>query len=441
VNDRELQKYRKAKNKAKAKLRRLANDPDLNPNSPQQLVKLLYGRLGLKILKYTEKGNPSTTKAALMAYKNVPAVRALFAFRANRKGVSDLESFEQRAVADDIADGYCLHGRFRQAGIRTGRLSCAAPNFQGLADATSSRSAVVISSRAPLGPRPGYVWLTADYSQIEARIFVARSDEPVMRAALESGADLHSRIANAIWGGRGNPRAIEAAMESLGTTSRGKARAALEAVDYDIVKLDERLGKKLWRSRGKSLVFARIMGGGIEPIMNLVGCDAEVAQQLLEDIDCGLPGVRQFSKQCQRAAYKAGYTTTMYGRRLQHRFDLDEGTKDDCYKGSAYLIQGTAADLIKRRMVACDRYFRRHELDAHIVLTIHDELIFEIHQSQFTGRLVRAIKGLMKDDGGAIGIDLPVEMNVIRRNWAKKKKLDVDRLREGQIVFVKWPAK
>ena len=83
-------------------------------------------------------------------------------------------------------------------------------------------------------------------------------------------------------------------------------------------------------------------------------------------------------------------------------------------------------------MVACDRFFRRKKLDAHVVLQIHDELIFEVHKSQATGTLLRSIQRIMEDHDGHVGIDLPVEISLIRKSWAKKEKLDLTDLDDGR---------
>jgi DNA polymerase I-like protein with 3'-5' exonuclease and polymerase domains len=107
---------------------------------------------------------------------------------------------------------------------------------------------------------------------------------------------------------------------------------------------------------------------------------------------------------------------------------------DDCWKAASYIIQGTAADFVKRRMIACDRHFRRKQLDAHLVLQVHDELIFEVRKNQATGMLLRSIKRIMEDHEGNVGIDLPVEISLIRKSWAKKEKLDPADLDDGPVI-------
>lgn len=424
VNRHELRRHRRLMKEALATLRQIADDPEFNPNSAAQVRALLHEKLGLPVLERTENGNARTGQDILAAYPHVPAIRALLDYRASSKAANSFFAvFQQKAVEDPLVPGgYCLHPRYRQAGKRTARLSSAGPNFQGIADPGSSRSEAPIAARSPFGPRPGYCWISADYSQLEARIFAALCGEELLLKAFASGRDLHAETTNRAWGGPDNPRAIAAAKVSLDIDSDEIAEARLAEFNYDIVALDASLDKKTWRSRGKAIFFSRIMGGGWRSICRELRCTESEAREFIRAFDTAVPGIATFLKRCERHAFRSGYVQTLFGRDLRMK-------ADECWKAGPYRVQGSAADLIKRRMLAIDEFFRNEGLDAHIALTIHDELIFEIRQDLVTDTLLRSIRRIMEDHEGRVEIDLPVELHLIGKSWAEKEKIELPRLR------------
>lgn len=429
VNQRELRRHRKLAREALCQLRKIAGDAEFNPNSAKQIIALLHHLLGLPVLERTPTGQPKTSQDVLVAYQAEPAVQALLKFRACTKAVTSFFLvFQQKAVPDPLVPGgYCIRPHFRQAGKRTGRLSCAGPNLQGIADPESSRSESPISARTPFVPRPGYVIIAVDYSQLEVRIFAVAAQEKVLIAAFASGRDLHTETANRAWGGIDNPRAIIAAKAALDEDSDEIAEAWLAEFGYDIVAAEASLDKKNSRARGKTIIFSRIMGGGPRSIRDKLHCSDAEARDFIRAFDEGVPGIKTFLNRCQREAQKQGYITTLFGRQLRM-------LPDEYWKAGPYRVQGTAADFIKRRMLAVDSYFREHHIDAHILLQIHDELLIEIHQDALNDQLLRSIRRVMEDHEGRFNIDLPVELNLIRKSWAEKEKIDLPRLRNGVWV-------
>jgi|GEM_PF-5713302 len=434
VNQQELQKHQELAATYLRKLKQIARNPDFNPGSGPQVARLLFDQLGLPVLEYTKKGNPSTGQEALVQYSDEPAARALIEYRVHRKAeTSYFEAFKQKAVADPLVPGgFCIHPHFHQAGRRTGRLSCSKPNLQGIAGAESSRSESPFSARTPFGPRPGYLWYSVDYSQLEARIAAAVFREPVLIKAFACGRDLHTETANRAWGGADNSRAIKAAVETLGDVSEEVAEDWLIKFAYDIVAAEASLGTKHWRGRGKTIFFSRIMGGGVRQIMKKLKCNADEAREFLRAFDDAVPGIVASLRRCERQAKRDRLVTTMYGRRL-------DMLPTEYWKAGPYIVQGTAADLMKRRMLAVDEFFQSKSLDAHIVLSIHDELIFEIRQDIITDQLLRSIRRIMEDDEGRIGVDLPVELHLIRKTWAEKEKIELPRLRHRALVRRRAP--
>lgn len=428
ANWHELRSHKRSAAKKLTEVRAIAKDPKFNPRSSKQVAKFLFDDLGLDAVEYTGAGNPRTNQNTLIRYKDEPGAAELLHYRADLKAVTSFfMPFHFAAAADPLVNhGHCIRPNFRQT-LRTGRLACSRPNLQAIAGEDSSRSGTPISARIPFGPRDEYVWFAVDYGQLEARIFAAAADEPVLIEAFESGRDLHTETTNRAWGGRGNPRAVEAAMAALETDSATKAELFLKQFNFDIVEAEQSVGKKNSRSRGKTIFFSRIMGGGSDPIIQKLHCSDEEAREFLAAFDAAVPGIKRFLNSSQRAASKVGYINTLFGRRLHmHR--------DEYWKAGPFLVQGTAADFVKRRMVACHKYFRERNLDAHVVLQIHDELIFEVRKNQATGKLLRSIKRIMEDHEGNVGIDLPVEISLIRKSWSKKEKLDLSELGIGPIL-------
>jgi DNA polymerase-1 len=418
INEEELRKADRLLARCERSLKKMAGNPEFNPRSSVQVGKQLFDVRGLEPKHRTPTGKPKVSQDVLLEYRDDAFARDLLAYRSAAKAKSAyFEAFRRSAVPDPLVDdGFVIHPHYRQAGIRTGRLSCSNPNLQGIADDQSSRSDTPISARRPFGPRPGYRWYVCDYSQLEARIFAAVAGIDVVIAAFNEGRDLHTETANRAWGGRDNPRAIQAAMSALGTANAAKARKWLAKFNFDIVAAEESRGKKNSRSRGKTIFFARMFGAGPNSIKDNLRVPVEEAREFIVDFDKAVPGLTKFVRKMSTIGQNQGHVETLYGRKLH----LDP---DFTYRAASYLVQGTAADLIKRRMLVCNMYFRRNKIDGHIVLQIHDELIFEIRKEQATKKVIRDLKRKMEDHEGVVPIDLPVQVQRVKRCWSEKESI------------------
>lgn len=437
-NDEEIAKYSEQAHRHMTTLRKISGRDDFNADSAPQVRDLLFNKLGFVPKRFTPKGFPEASADALMAYRNRPEAQALFEYRAAAKGLS---SFFQKYDLYKVrsGDGWCVHPNVRQGGKKTGRLSMANPPLQGTSDPETSRSDYAIDARGPFGPRPGYSWFLIDYSQLEVRIFAAFAGPGVLQDSLLSGRDMHSEYTNRVWGGRNNPKAIEAAVHALdlskdkpgndevaklwkkyGWTGKGKGFAEfvvdpwLADFDYDIVKAEKSVEKKNSRSKGKEVFFSRMFWVGAETLSEYIDCDYFEAKQFIREFDEFFPEIIGYLRRAQREADKCGYTETAYGRKL--RFSPNES-----YKAASYRVQGTAADLIKRAMVDVDEIFRRENLDAHILLQIHDELILEIRNDHISKPLLQEIKWAMECHEDVVGFPMPVKFERAVETWSKKE--------------------
>jgi len=424
--------------------------PGLNPGSPKQLSEVLFTDLGLDPVTFTPSGQPSTD-AKVMEALDHPLPRAIVKYRAALKEADFFRKYG--ALADENG---IVHPNFRQLGARTSRYSCAQPNLQNVPNALTTRGSEPIQARTCFGPRKDHVWWHFDYSQLEVRIFADVAREEGMLEAMREGRDLHTTAANRAWGGQGNPAAIRAAEHALELDGSGldekspEVRAALDeygclelpediasawlrSFSWDIVAAEKSLRKKVSRAKAKMLVFLKVFGGGANAAMDLIGCDFAEAVLTLQEYDDAFPRISEFQAHLSREAMRNGCIRTRFGYRL----GVD---RDKPYRAVNYEVQGSAAGLLKK--VTQDTYdFLKAEglcwgctsftktcnpEGAHIVLTIHDELVFEVHRSRAKKRLARRIRSIMEDHGGALGVSVPVEMAITKDFWVNKRGAKLD---------------
>lgn len=416
-----------------------------NIRSPKQLGVLLYEKEKLPIKKRTAKtGAPQVSLDAILEHQGNPVVDSLLRFNAAKNGLTNFFlKYRLLALPDPLNEGgSCLRPDFHQIGPVTGRFSCRSPNLQNVANALTTRSPVPIQARTPFGPRPGYVWYGIDYSQLEVRIFADVSQEPTMLEAIATGRDLHTECTNKAWGGKDNPAAIRAAIHALELDGTGDhshkeiqriwrehgllhtrdlrklnhkdkekiAEAWLASFGYDIVKAEKSLDKKTSRAKAKMILFAKIFGGGPNAIKDLLWCTYDEALQFLADYDTAFPQIVSYISELSSQGRRDGFIINRYGRRIGVSPEFP-------YRAVNYMVQGSAADLLKRSMRETSKFLKKSGADAHIVLSIHDEIMFEIRRTHATRKLLGSLVRIMEDHGGAFGVSTPVEVKKILSSW------------------------
>lgn len=390
VVQQEIEKNEKLMEDCLRQLRALIS-PDFNPNSPQVVAEYFYVKEGLSPLLYTENGNPSTNLDALKGIDH-PAVPLIQQYKASQKAIS---SFFQRflSLAVEDADGHwVIHPSFNQVGPVTGRFSCNNPNLQNVANATSIRAVVPIQARVGFWPRVEHEWYCFDYSAQEAWIFAAGAQEKRMLEILLAGRDLPGETAVALWG--------------------------QEMVDEETKRQGGDIKRNFLRIRSKMLLYGLIYGIGVRKLGDLLKVPEREAAETKEKYLQLFPEIANFMTNTINKARRNGYVATAWGRRIP----VDS---DTAYRAVNYFVQGSAADIMKQAMLEVDWHFRVAGIRAHMIMTVHDELVVEFHKSAATKENILKVKSIMEDHKGHLkGIPcLPAGVARVKKSWNLTEKI------------------
>ncbi|MFQ5749828.1 MAG: DNA polymerase, partial [Planctomycetota bacterium] len=324
------------------KVRNLAGE-EVNLNSPHQLGPLLFEKLriqdqaGIKRVRRTKTGY-STDAATLESYQGVPVVDALLEFRS----INKLRNTYLAALPQYVnPETGCIHTSFNQAVASTGRLSSSDPNLQNI----PVRSETGREIRAAFVPwKPGWVMVSADYSQIELRIVAHLSEDEALIGSFQEGADVHARTAALVFG---------VAEEEVTPAMRAQA---------------------------KTINFGILYGMGAARLARTLKIPFAEARRFIAAYFEALPGVRAWLDRTLEEAREAGGVRTLLGRR---RPIPDLASGDGRVRAQAENVavntpvQGSAADLIKVAMIRMDDRIRKEGLPARMLLQVHDELVFD----------------------------------------------------------------
>ncbi len=346
-----------------------------NPDSPKQLQAILFGKLGLPVLAKTPKGQPSTAEGVLAELAlDYPLPRLILTYRS----LSKLKSTYTDALVRQVhpATGR-VHTSFHQAVAATGRLSSSNPNLQNIPIRTEEGRRI---RRAFIAPE-GCVLIAADYSQIELRILAHLSRDEGLLKAFREGRDIHRATAAEVFGIP--PGSIDAEQ----------------------------------RRRAKAINFGLIYGMSAFGLARQLGIPREEAEAYMERYFARYPQVAAFMESIRRRAHAQGYVETLFGRRI-HLPELKAASAQRRAQAERAAInapmQGTAADIIKRAMILCQRWIEREGVEARMILQVHDELVFEVAE----GAAEKAAGGLKGCMEGAAALSVPLQVEVgIGRNW------------------------
>ncbi|MFZ5877489.1 MAG: DNA polymerase I [Nitrospirota bacterium] len=348
---------------------------EFNVNSPKQLAEILFTRLGLPPLKKTKTGysTDESVLTHLAAQHELPA--EILAYRQIAKIKSTYVDALPALINPRTGR---IHTTFHQAVAATGRLSSSDPNLQN------------IPIKGPMGPRiraafvpePGYVLVSADYSQIELRILAHLSGDEGLLEAFRTDGDVHTDTARTLFNLPAD--AITPAM-----------RRAAKTVNFGIIY-------------------------GISPfgLSEQLGVSQGEAKRYIDEYFAHFAGVRRFVDATIEKARSDGFVTTMLGRKrpipeLASSIPAQRSFGERSAVNSP--IQGSAADIIKLAMINIDRRLERERLDARMVLQVHDELVFEVARQDLD-----ALKALVKFEmEGAYPLAVPVRVEIgSGANWA-----------------------
>jgi DNA polymerase-1 len=310
-----------------------------NLGSPKQLGEILFEKLQLPVIKKTPKGAPSTAEEVLVELAlDYPLPQLLLEHRS----LSKLKSTYTDKLPHMVnAQSGRVHTSYHQAVAATGRLSSSDPNLQNIPIRTAEGRRIRQAFIAP----PGYQILAADYSQIELRIMAHLSADAGLLQAFKEGRDVHTATAAEVF---------ETPLDAVSAEQRRKAKAINFGLIYGMSAFG--LARQLHLGRNE-------------------------AQQYIDRYFERYPGVARYMDRTRQLAKEQGYVETLFGRRL-YLPEINARNKMRVQAAERTAInapmQGTAADIIKRAMLAVDAWLQQGETDARMIMQVHDELVFEV---------------------------------------------------------------
>ncbi|OKA21930.1 DNA polymerase I [Pseudomonas versuta] len=349
---------------------------EFNLGSPKQLGVILYEKLGLPIISKTAKGQPSTAEAVLaeLAEQDFPLPKVLMQYRS----MSKLKSTYTDRLPEQINPRTGrIHTSYHQAVTATGRLSSSDPNLQNIPIRTAEGRRIRQAFVAP----KGYKLLAADYSQIELRIMAHLAKDEGLLHAFRNDLDVHSATAAEVFG-----------------------------VELNDVTTDQ-------RRSAKAINFGLIYGMSAFGLAKQIGVDRKQSQAYIDRYFARYPGVLDYMERTRTQAAEQGYVETIFGRRL---YLPDINAKNPALRKGAERtainapMQGTAADIIKKAMVAVDNWLTASGLDARVILQVHDELVLEVRED-LVDEVREQVRSHMSE---AAKLDVPLVVEVgVGNNW------------------------
>ena len=346
-----------------------------NLGSPKQLQEILFGELELPVVRKTPKGQPSTAEDVLQELADDYELPRLIL---EHRGLAKLKSTYTDRLPEKVHPRTGrIHTHYHQAVTATGRLSSSDPNLQNIPIRTPAGRRIRQAFVAP----PGYLLMAADYSQIELRIMAHLSDDERLLEAFAAGEDIHRATAAEVFG------------QSLDAVTGDERRAA------------------------KAINFGLIYGMSGWGLARQLDIQRKEAEQYIERYFERYPGVKRYMDQTRESAREKGYVETLFGRRLwTDEIRARNPQRRQAAERAAINapMQGTAADIIKRAMIAVDRWIQTDGVDARLVMQVHDELVLEVADSAV--ELVQQAVVSQMQDAATLKVPLLVECGVAA-NW------------------------
>lgn len=346
-----------------------------NLGSPKQIQAIFYQQMNLPVLKKTPKGQPSTDESVLQELAlEYPLPKVILEHR----GLSKLKSTYTDKLPQQINPKTGrVHTSYHQAVAATGRLSSSEPNLQNIPIRTAEGRKIRQAFIAPAGCKI----LAADYSQIELRIMAHLSQDVGLLTAFSNNQDIHTATAAEVF---------EVAPEQVTTDLRRSAKA---------------------------INFGLIYGMSAFGLAQQLGIGRSEAQTYINLYFERYPGVKQYMDNTRELAKQQGFVETILGRRL---YLPEINSKNNALRQYAERtainapMQGTAADIIKRAMIATDAWIEQQQPPVKMLMQVHDELVFEVREDYLTTASDR-ITTIMC---AALSLDVPLMVDIgIGNNW------------------------
>lgn len=352
---------------------------EFNILSPKQVCNILFNELNIEIIHRTKKGNPSTSRESMQAYDH-PVISQINRYRMAKKMDQTIRSFIRYAHKEDNI--WVIHPSILQHGARTGRYSMTNPPLQTVAALDTGKiSPYIVSLRKCFIPRHGFIFYLFDFSQIEMKLFAVLSGEPDMMDAVKHGRDLHDESTRILTGAKPG--------------------------DHEYMHN---------RKITKTINFAVIYGAGESKIeLALRGLKGGI--EFYHKFHKAFPGIREFMDETMSLARRQGYVETAFGMRIP----VDRYAP---HKGVNYIIQGTAAGVLKRATIRTAKELKK--MGGFLVNTIHDEIIPEVPEGWDHASTIPHLKATMEygwED--KFGVPLRVDSAVSAISWGDELEVDL----------------
>lgn len=354
----------------------IAGEP-FNLGSPKQLQQILFEKMGLPVKKKTPKGAPSTNEEVLAELAlDYPLPATILEYR----GLSKLKSTYTDKLPELVdSETQRVHTSYHQAVTATGRLSSSDPNLQNIPIRNEEGRKI----RQAFIAEDGFKLVAIDYSQIELRIMAHLSADAGLLAAFAEGKDIHRATAAEVFG------------ETLEQVTTEQRRSA------------------------KAINFGLIYGMSAFGLARQLGIGRKDAQHYMDTYFDRYPGVHRYMEETRAQAGEDGYVETIFGRRLYlPEINARNGMRRQAAERAAINapMQGSAADIIKKAMIAVDRYIADKQLSdkVRMLMQVHDELIFEVAEDKVES-LAAALKSVMEN---AVSLHVPLLAEAgVGDNW------------------------
>ncbi|MCP4108587.1 MAG: DNA polymerase I [Desulfobacteraceae bacterium] len=351
---------------------------EFNINSTQQLGQILFEKLGLPVQKKTKKKTGYSTDVDVLT--SLAPTHELPALILNYRTLAKLKSTYSDALADLINPKTGrIHTSYNQTVTATGRLSSSDPNLQNIPIRTDDG----VEIRRAFVPQKGWHLISADYSQIELRILAHYSNDKILLESFSEDEDIHTRTAIEVF------------------------QVIPSFVTPDL------------RRQAKTINFSIIYGISAFSLSKDLGVSRRMAQTFIDNYFITYKGVKQLTEQIIEEARQTKQTSTLLGR-IRHLQDINSSNRNTRLFAERIAvntpIQGTAADLIKIAMIKTDAALKEKNLKAGMLLSVHDELVFEAPPDE-TDIVKSLVKEIMEN---VWELRVPLKVNAESgRNWAE----------------------
>jgi DNA polymerase-1 len=348
---------------------------NFNLASPKQIQVIFFEKLGLPVLRKTPKGAPSTAEDVLQELAEDYALPRLIL---EHRSLSKLKStYTDKLPLQVNQKTGRIHTSYNQTVAATGRLSSTDPNLQNIPVRSEEGRRI---RQAFIAPKD-YKMLAADYSQVELRIMAHLSEDKNLLKAFADGLDVHRATAAEVFA------------------------VALDKVDSS------------QRRAAKAINFGLIYGMSAFGLAKQLSIGRFEAQDYIDIYFSRYPGVKKYMEDTREQAHERGYVETVFGRRLYlPEINSRNGQRRQYAERTAINapMQGTAADIIKRAMIAVDEALENSKLDAKVVMQVHDELVVEVLEKDL--KAVAELLGREMAQAANLRVPLVVDIGT-GNNW------------------------